>query len=450
MKRYLFIYILLISMGSGLQSCLFSEEDLFEESSANRATANVMKCQEILMSSPNGWKLEYYIGTNYSMGGITFLLKFDDKNVQIACQAVPDKYTPGDKVTSLYQVKEEQSTLLTLDSYNPLFHSFSAPLGINANLEGDYEFIILDASPEKIVLQGRKYKNIMEMTPMPEDEPWLTYLKNIIKIEENAFLDTYYLQKNGNALKIFHRNRGTLSTFDVYNTDDTEEALETLTYLYTNEGIKLHTPYNIDGISIQHFKWNTLARKFTCTDEGATDITLDEFYPEDYIPYNDFIGEYILGFGSIVTGEGLTEVAITPLVDGESYKLTGLPLTYFQIPMGDVILKYDKATGRVILDSQDLGYNSQFNYHFGIAAGVDEYGFAHPELSIVPRLRNGLISVVANQEPLGFYFSDKVTQTKSSFIVWTYSSENYSESTMGGIIEYFQYLMMRKKTDIDQ
>lgn len=194
MKKYLSIYILLALACIGLQSCLFSEEDVFDESSANRATADVIKCQEILKEAPNGWKLEYYIGDNYSSGAITFLMKFDGTQVQIACEAGTGDYVPGDKKTSLYQVKTEQSTMLTFDTYNPLLHSFSAPLGMNINLEGDYEFIILEASPEKIILQGKKYKNIMEMTPMPEDEPWSTYLKNVIHVENDAFLNTYNLQ----------------------------------------------------------------------------------------------------------------------------------------------------------------------------------------------------------------------------------------------------------------
>lgn len=450
MKKYLFVYGLLVSMGIGLQSCLFSEENIFQESSANRATTDVVKCSEILKNAPNGWKLEYYAGANYSLGGFTFLLKFDGKNVEVACESGYVNYTPGDKVTSLYQVKSEQSTMLTFDSYNPLLHLFSSPLGMNSNLGGDYEFIVLSASTEKITLQGKKYKNIMEMTPMPEDEPWLIHLKNIIKVEESAFMDTYHMQKGGKTIKVIRRNPGTLSTFDVYRAKTTESSQESLVYIYTTEGIKLRIPYIVEGISVQNFKWDPTSRRFICTDEGATDITLNEFYPEGYMQYNDFVGEYILGFSSLITGEGFSEVTITPLVNGESYKLTGLPLTYFQRSFADIILKYNKASGQIVLDSQDLGLDPQFNLYFAIAAGVEGYKYAHPELAIVPRLRSGLTSVISNEDPLGFYLSDKATQTNSGFIVWTYSSANYSESTMGGIVEYFQYLMLRKKTDTDQ
>ena len=160
MKKYLSIYTLLALACIVLQSCLFSEEEIFDESSANRATADVIKCQEILKDVPNGWKLEYYIGSNYSAGAVTLLMKFDGKQVEMASETGAESYKPGTIITSLYQVKSEQSTMLTFDSYNPLIHMFSGPLGLNMNLGGDYEFIIMSATPDKVILQGKKYKNI--------------------------------------------------------------------------------------------------------------------------------------------------------------------------------------------------------------------------------------------------------------------------------------------------
>lgn len=100
MKKYLSIYTLLALTCIVLQSCLFSEEEIFDESSANRATADVIKCQEILKDVPNGWKLEYYIGSNYSAGAVTLLMKFDGKQVEMASEAGAEGYKPGTIITS--------------------------------------------------------------------------------------------------------------------------------------------------------------------------------------------------------------------------------------------------------------------------------------------------------------------------------------------------------------
>ena len=83
MKKIL--YFLLASLCISLQSCLYQEDSYFDDSSANRATEDVERCNELLMNAPNGWKLEYYAGKNYSMGGITLLCQFDGKNVLPGC-----------------------------------------------------------------------------------------------------------------------------------------------------------------------------------------------------------------------------------------------------------------------------------------------------------------------------------------------------------------------------
>lgn len=71
MKKYLSICLLLTGITLGLQSCLFSEEDIFDDSSANRLTADVIKCREILQSVPKWLEVgilcrrRLYYGRNY-------------------------------------------------------------------------------------------------------------------------------------------------------------------------------------------------------------------------------------------------------------------------------------------------------------------------------------------------------------------------------------------------
>lgn len=86
MKKNRTIYFLLALVCLGLQSCLFQEEDYFDDSSANRATADVKRCSELLEAAPNGWVMEYYVGKDYSLGGITLLCKFDGQRVTMASQ----------------------------------------------------------------------------------------------------------------------------------------------------------------------------------------------------------------------------------------------------------------------------------------------------------------------------------------------------------------------------
>ena len=129
MKKNRTIYFLLALVCLGLQSCLFQEEDYFDDSSANRATADVKRCSELLEAAPNGWVMEYYVGKDYSLGGITLLCKFDGQRVTMASQIAGADET----VSSLYSVKSEQATMLSFDTYNYLVHYFGQPQGSMAD-----------------------------------------------------------------------------------------------------------------------------------------------------------------------------------------------------------------------------------------------------------------------------------------------------------------------------
>ena len=151
MKKNRTIYFLLALVCLGLQSCLFQEEDYFDDSSANRATADVKRCSELLEAAPNGWVMEYYVGKDYSLGGITLLCKFDGQRVTMASQIAGADET----VSSLYSVKSEQATMLSFDTYNYLVHYFGQPQGSmaddpNGTLGGDYEFVISDATADPV------------------------------------------------------------------------------------------------------------------------------------------------------------------------------------------------------------------------------------------------------------------------------------------------------------
>lgn len=206
MKKNRTIYFLLALVCLGLQSCLFQEEDYFDDSSANRATADVKRCSELLEAAPNGWVMEYYVGKDYSLGGITLLCKFDGQRVTMASQIAGADET----VSSLYSVKSEQATMLSFDTYNYLVHYFGQPQGSmaddpNGTLGGDYEFVISDATADRIELKGKKYGNRIVMKAFSADQTWKQYLTRIKKVEDDAFFYEYDLRMDG----LLHRANAT-------------------------------------------------------------------------------------------------------------------------------------------------------------------------------------------------------------------------------------------------
>ncbi len=61
------------------------------------------------------------------------------------------------------------------------------PTTPNGTLGGDYEFVISDATAERIELKGKKYGNRIVMKALTEDQTWKQYLTRIKKVEDDAF-----------------------------------------------------------------------------------------------------------------------------------------------------------------------------------------------------------------------------------------------------------------------
>lgn len=444
MKQRLFSYILSAFICLGLQSCLFQEEDLFEESSAVRATAAVTEIQEILQNAPNGWKLEYYVGTGYALGGTTILMRFVGSRVEMAAEAGPGAYKPGTVIKSLYQITAEQAAMITFDTYNSLLHAYSAPLDINLNLEGDYEFIVMDASEDKIVLQGKRYGNIMEMSPVPKDIPWRIVLDDIRTVEQEADERTYRLEKNGELQKLFMRDNGTFATFSV--SDVAMKTVGTLPYIYTEKGLKFCTAYELNGQSIQNFEWDKKAHRFVCVDAGASDMTLTGYTPENRIPYDTYLGDYEATVRRLDMNNQIETVTlpvyISSDVAGESYIL-GRLLSIDELRLSlDVPLKYDKTTGELILDSQLLGNYNDY-YYFACTAGSGNY--AHTELNMPSLIRSGLSSIIDSSMPLTLHFADKVRAVDTSLSIWLYDSDELTKSSFLGYLDYYELISLTKK-----
>ena len=198
------------------------------------------------------------------------------------------------------------------------------------------------------------------------------------------------------------------------------------------------SPYNVNGLEIQNFKWDRKSRLFVCTDAGATDIVLKEYYPENYLQYEDYIGTYTATIDDYDEGPTSQSVTISPKVRGESYTLKSIGGFNFT-------LQYDKASGKLVLDSQSISSTSSSSYYFACAAGVE--GYAHTELSLPSRLRNGLVNVTTNSNPFTFYFADKASQENTSLIIWAYSSDEYSTSGLMGYWSWYNSILMVKENE---
>lgn len=459
MKNKISIYLLLAFTCLSLQSCLFSEENLFDKSSAVRASETASELKELLLAAPNGWALDYYIGENYSVGGITLLCRFEqEEKVTLMSEAGSTTIAPGTAVSSFYTVNSEESTVLSFNSYNELIHCFGEPvLMSNSNLEGDYEFIYMGRDGDKILLQGRKYHNNMVLTPLGAEVDWSSYISQLNEVEKESALEEYVLQEGGQQIGQAIK-QGRLLSF-------VSEGMEgNVPFLYTTDGLRLREPIELGGKNVQHFKWNVTNMTFTCTDEGATDFVLEAVYPRDYVSYDDYLGYYYMTYGEY-NGGGINEdgymnldqkmmvVQLQEKVRGETYTLTNATLEGEAAP---IEVTYDRASGRLVIRQQRatiIGYDGTIG--FGCNQGYvlpAYYGADFGNLASIIGMNFGL---VGNQDPAstnislifseyGNVFSSLVGIPATSLIFGAYSSDKLTAENYLGYVAWYDSIELDK------
>ena len=157
----------ILSLMFVLSACAPEQDDIFDDSSANRIEAAMKSYQEILVGASNGWLMEYYPNALQAYGGYNILVSFTKDGKM---QASSDVYGSGKVSESTYKLYQSSGTILSVDTYNEVFHFFSDPdnpanVGKDGDgMEGDFEFTIMSASKEEIILQGKKTKNKIVMT----------------------------------------------------------------------------------------------------------------------------------------------------------------------------------------------------------------------------------------------------------------------------------------------
>ena len=244
MKRLL--YILMVVCVCCLTACTPEEDEIFGQTSAQRINEKMSEELAVLTAAPNGWLMEYYPSSAQSYGGYNVLVKFtEDGNATVAADIIN---SPAATSTSTFRLKEQAGPTLTFDTLNEIFHIFSDPnnsLGIGnvgLGMEGDYEFTIMSATAEEVVLRGKKTENTIVMTPMPEDVSWESYLTQIQQIE--AASNQYSLYKitlDGVEYSIARTYR----TLSVSHMEEDETVTETFSYIQTPDSWKFYSPLTL-------------------------------------------------------------------------------------------------------------------------------------------------------------------------------------------------------------
>lgn len=237
------IYLLAMICSFLVAACSPETEDIFGESSSVRIDKALQQELDVLTGASNGWLMEYFPQSQQAYGGYNVLVSFT-KEGEVTVAA--DIAEPTATATSLYKLRDLAGPTLSFDTYNDIFHFFSDPASgvgqTGLGMEGDYDFTIMSATPEQVILKGRKSGNRVVMTPVPEGTAWTDYLTSVKAIEEGIPYTNFTTTADGIEYAI---QKGSYRTFTVNYTENGEDISEEFAYIQRPNSIWFYSPFTL-------------------------------------------------------------------------------------------------------------------------------------------------------------------------------------------------------------
>lgn len=169
LKYLLILFLLPVFL---FNSCKREEDRIFDTNATVRITEAVQNAYTVLQGNKAGWMMKFYPSKNQEFGGYTIFTKFiSNEKVSIASDPI------AGVETSSYAVVAESGPVLTFNGYNKSIHWFSEPGKDNggigpddSGMQGDFEFIVLKATADSVVLKGKKTGSHLVMLPLKNEE----------------------------------------------------------------------------------------------------------------------------------------------------------------------------------------------------------------------------------------------------------------------------------------
>ena len=297
MKKIM-IYIQALLASFVLVSCLHDDNELFNESAAQRLDKAVEHYKQVLESANNGWELQLWTEPSYSGGGYTYLMKFKEGKVTVASDLVD-----ADKVaTSSYDITKDMGPVLTVNTYNEIFHSLANPSLSDDNGKGqDYEFMIQRVTNDSIFLEGKKFHNKMVMTRLKDNVNWQNYISAMKNVADNVKVTYKYIA--GQDTTLVNLSSARRARFTI------KDSVVTVPFCYTESGIELQKPVTIANKQVKTMDYNIDNLTFTASNSGATDVV----FTTDFMRYADYEGTYNFEYQ-----DGSIRVKMVPAGDGKT------------------------------------------------------------------------------------------------------------------------------------
>lgn len=435
MNKIIKLSLLLLALPLLMTSCLKEDNEVFGESSSKRLQQALEEARTVLRSSENGWVMDYYVGDDSSYGGYAFTVKFDSLTVTASSELSKGAST------SYYKLTTDNGPVLTFDTYNDVFHALATPSA--GNYEGnhaDYEFQIVSATPELVVMRGRRTNNYVYLHPLTTtSEEYLAKVANTEKKFIVASLSTEIDGKNVSAdFDINNRQVAFYST-----TDSTYSS--NCAFTFTDTGVRFNAPVEAFGKTLSNLSFDPETMSFTSNDKGSEQLVIKGLLPADYVYYDQIPGDYVFKYQKRDEDKYVdvnVDVTLTPTEDQSGFVMNGVIDGY------GITLNYDKAKGILYMVPQALGKISSGNVVWLFGAFFEGEGGSISEVGMQTKWNKDLQNPVLTWNPI----ETLDTPTNSYILVELTTAGEFvgqytgSEISFGGSITMLNVKSLTKKT----
>lgn len=263
MKKLYFFLLACVALTT-FNACSLKEDDYFDETPAERSAKDIAEINNLLTKVPNGWLMEYYGNLNF--GGYNVMVKFDGDTATFASE----KYGPnhpagigsdGKVITESsrfrnYKVEQSMGSVLSFDEFNSIFHYFSMPNNPDytydtaEGLLGDFEFRVMKATPDSIILRGKKHNNRIVMTPIPADVTWESIIEDAAATEKYMTSRSYTLSgaDYNDTIDVEVKNNGNYRCL-IFTYRDSTDQKQTIAapYIVKKDGYYFYRSVTVNG-----------------------------------------------------------------------------------------------------------------------------------------------------------------------------------------------------------
>jgi len=248
MKNLLYIILCLVVVLLG--SCVKEEPNIFSTSPAERLTNAMKTDKDSLISSKNGWVMEYFATT--VSAGYTLLIEFNKSGRTII--AGKSELTGNVQVSdsSLFDMIGDDGPVLTFNSYNKVLHAFSTPESPDGyGKGGDYEFIVMKNTANQIILKGKKRNTTILLNRLPQNITWSQYFAGLDAMDSLLFYNNTLKLKMSIGTSTYSFTNGANHIFSITKDGVGVNIPVDAPFIVTQNGIRFHSEQEIGGVKFQ-------------------------------------------------------------------------------------------------------------------------------------------------------------------------------------------------------